>query len=240
VTGRRVVRPAVRTATPLAAALALALCCPSACAQWSGVVSLQSDYRYRGLSRSDEQPSMRATLSFDAPGGWYGGASAATVELDPGERGAELLLYAGRAWRLDGALSWDLGATATRFTAARYYDYGEVHAGLIGPGWNVRLHVARDYYGGGTDTAYAEVNAWRPLADRWRLFGHAGVLARTGGAADDGRRARADVRVGVAATLDRYELALSWVAVQREGVPSYAAAPAHSRSVVVLAASAAF
>jgi hypothetical protein len=28
--------------------------------------------------------------------------------------------------------------------------------------------------------------------------------------------------------------------VQREGVPSYAAAPAHSRSVVVLAASAAF
>lgn len=235
-TGRRVGWPAARAAALLAAALATT----GAHAQWGGVLSLQSDYRYRGLSRSDEEPSVRATLSFDDPGGWYGGASAASVELDPGRRGAELVLYAGRAGRLGGGLAWDLGATATRFTASRDYDYGEVHAGLVGTGWSLRLHVAPDYYGGGTDTAYAEVSASRPVAGRWRLFGHAGVLVRARGATAANRRARADLRTGVAATAGRYEVSLSWVGVQRERVSSYAGGRAHERSTLVLAGSAAF
>ena len=102
------------------------------------------------------------------------------------------------------------------------------------------MHAAPDYYGSGSDTAYAEVNASRPVAERWRLFGHAGVLVRSGGSHAGNRRARADLRAGIAVTVDRWEAALSWVAVQRERVSSYASAPANERSALVVAASAAF
>jgi uncharacterized protein (TIGR02001 family) len=220
--------------------LAAAGACATAGAQWGGTVAFTSDYRWRGQSLSDGRPSLRATLAFDDPEGWYAGASAAQVRLEPPRRGAEVLLYGGRTWPAGHALAAELGATARRFTAAHAYDYAEVHAGLIGRAWNARLHVAPDYYGSGTGAAYAELNLSRPLAGPWSWFGHAGVLVRSAHPAPPGRRSRADVRTGVAAAIGRYELQVSWVGVQRERTGAYDRAPVHRRSTLVLGASAAF
>ena len=189
-------------------------------AQLGGSVSLQSDYRFRGLSLSDEKPSARLTLSLDDASGWYAGASVAGVRAE-GERRAQLLLYGGRAARLGNGLTWDAGATGVHVAGSADTDYAEL---------------------------YAEANAAQPLTSRWRLFGHAGALVRLDGAGPaGGRQVRADVRAGVAAGVDAWDVQLAWVAVQSDNSAGYygygygsGSSAARDRSAVVLGVSFAF
>ncbi len=65
----------------LALGLALSLARP-AHAQFSGAVSLQSDYRYRGISLTERQPVVSLDLAYDHASGAYAGASAIGVNED--------------------------------------------------------------------------------------------------------------------------------------------------------------
>ena len=60
-------------------------------AQLGASVAADSDYRFRGVSLSDSRPGLRLTLNYDAPAGWYAGASATRVELAQGDRYAQVL-----------------------------------------------------------------------------------------------------------------------------------------------------
>jgi uncharacterized protein (TIGR02001 family) len=240
VTGRRLPRPLARGIALSSTLLSALLLVPAAAhAQWGLAASLQSDLRFRGVSLSDERPSARVTVSYDHPSGWYGGASAAGVEVAPGQRGAQVLAYGGLAARLGSGLAWDLGASAVHFTASSRYDYLEVHAGLAGARWSARVSLSPDYYGSSMRSAYVEVDAAQPVAARLRLFGHAGVLVR---GRDDGatgvRGARADVRAGIAAAFDAWDVQLAWVGAQRDRPNGYAAA--YDRSTFVLGVTVAF
>ena len=216
-------------------------------AQLGGSVSLQSDYRFRGLSLSDEKPSARLTLSLDDASGWYAGASVAGVRAE-GERRAQLLLYGGRAARLGNGLTWDAGATSVHVAGSADTDYAELYAGLVGDRWTARVHFSPEYYGRSERTLYAEANAAQPLTSRWRLFGHAGALVRLDGAGPaGGRQVRADVRAGVAAGVDAWDVQLAWVAVQSDNSAGYygygygsGSSAARDRSAVVLGVSFAF
>ena len=44
-------------------------------------VGAVTDYRYRGISLSDDQPAAQLTLVYDAPRGWYAGAFASSVRF---------------------------------------------------------------------------------------------------------------------------------------------------------------
>jgi uncharacterized protein (TIGR02001 family) len=235
-------RPSFARAVVLA--LLLLAAAGAARAQLGGSVSLQTDHRFRGLSLSDERPSARLTLSVDAASGWYAGASVAGVRVD-GERRAQWLLYGGRAGRLGNGLAWDAGATAVHVAGSAGTDYAELYTGLIGDRWTARVHFSPEYYGRSERTLYAEVNAAQPLTARWRLFGHAGALVRLDGAERaNGRRARADLRAGVAAGFEAWDVQLAWVGVQHDtsslyDAPGYGAG-APDRSAVVLGVSYAF
>jgi len=241
VTGRRV-RPWVARAVLVGMLPFLAA--GEARAQVGGSVSVQSDHRFRGLSLSDGHPSARLTLSLDHASGWYAGASVAGVRVQ-GEQRPQWLLYGGRAARLGGSLAWDAGATAVHVAGSAGTDYAELYAGLVGDRWTARVHFSPEYYGRSERTLYAEVNAALPLPARWRLFGHAGALARLDAAGrGNGRRVRADLRAGVAAGFEAWDVQLAWVGVQRDASSGYYA-PAYGesapdRSAVVLGVSCAF
>ena len=53
----------------------LFLACGIAFAQVGGNIAFLSDYRYRGVSLSKEEPTLRLSVGYDDPGGWFGGAS---------------------------------------------------------------------------------------------------------------------------------------------------------------------
>jgi uncharacterized protein (TIGR02001 family) len=207
----------------------------SACGQVSGSVSVESDQRFRGVSLSDGKPDLRLSLAYDAPNGWYSGASATGVELERGSRQLELLGYAGHVWRAGVGLHWELGVTAAHFSGGTRYDYQEVFAGLLAERWSARVYYSPDYYSAGIPTVYAELNAGVPLAATLRAFGHVGALSRLRGSA---QRTRVDVRAGLAHARDAWELQLAWHGIGRDG--SYPTTYERQRAGWVLSASYSF
>ena len=113
----------------------------------SGEIQLLSDYRFRGVSRSDEDPALQAALTLSHRDGFYAGARGTTLEgldsfrrRDPGlgDLGAvELDLYAGYSGELGGGWEVDAGAVYFLFAGGDGpTDYVEPYASisyLIGP-----------------------------------------------------------------------------------------------------------
>ncbi len=108
---------------------------------------LLSDYRFRGISRSDEDPALRASVNLFHDSGLYAGARGMTLSgTDPWRRrdpafrdlgDVQLDLYAG--WRADlgGGFDLDAGALYYAFAGGEgATDYVEPYASLaylIGP-----------------------------------------------------------------------------------------------------------
>ncbi|MGZ8361689.1 MAG: TorF family putative porin [Allosphingosinicella sp.] len=110
-------------------------------------LALMSDHRFRGVSRSDEDPALRATFNLAHDSGLYAGVRATTLKgrdsfrlRDPafedlGE--AQLDLYAGYGARLGDGFELDAGALYYAFVGGDgATDYVEPYASLsylIGP-----------------------------------------------------------------------------------------------------------
>lgn len=113
----------------------------------SAEASLLSDYRFRGVSRSDEDPALQGAVTITHGSGFYLGARGTTLNgldsfrlRDPsfedlGE--VELDLYAGYRAELGGGLDLDAGLVYYVFTGGDgATDYVEPYASLsylIGP-----------------------------------------------------------------------------------------------------------
>ena len=188
-------------------------------AQLGATVSVDSDYRFRGVSLSDSKPAWRVTLNHDFLSGAYAGASATRVELARGDRYSQLVGYAGYVTRpLDGR-SFEFGASFSHFTGDSSYDYLDAYAGVLAQRWGLRVHYAPDYFGRGVQVAYADANANWPLNANIRLFGHVGALVPLAGRSfgPDDRRTRVDLRLGLGATAGSLDVQLAWVEATRGG-----------------------
>jgi uncharacterized protein (TIGR02001 family) len=220
--------------------LALSLAAPAS-AQLGFSASVDSDYRFRGLSLSDGKPDLSLNLAYDHPSGFYAGASAIAAEgVDGGVRMFGYLEYAGLTRRIDAHMSWDAGVSNSEYLEKPYSgyrsDYTELYAGLSVDSVSAHVYYSPSYLGAGLSTIYVDLNgAYRP-ARHLRLFGHAGLLTPLSGSADlGGRRERYDLRAGVAADFGGAEMRLAWTATGPGA--GYAAGFAQGRDAVVVGAS---
>ena len=202
----------------IAGALLVLVACSAARAQWDGTITALSDHRFRGVSLSDERPGLQLAANYDAPGGWYLGASGTRVAVGAGRRYTEVSAYAGLVVERTRSPSWEVGAVGSHFVGDSTHDYAEVYGGLIGERWNTRLYLSPDYFGRGVATAYLEGNATLPLGETLRLLGHAGLLAgHGGGPGSDAGTARVDLRLGIGIARRGLDLQLAWAAASRGG-----------------------
>lgn len=205
-----------RLARAAAALAASALCAAPVRAQLSASLTVESDYRFRGVSLSASRPSVQALVNVDGAAGWYVGASATRVEPARGDRYLQVLGYAGYARALAAGYSLEIGASYAHFTGESRYDFIEPYVGLLWRNAALRLHYAPDYFGAKVRTAYLDASGQLPLSERLRLFGHLGVLlplSRRAEADDEADKSRADLRLGAGLVLGRWDLRLAWVAV---------------------------
>jgi uncharacterized protein (TIGR02001 family) len=114
---------------------------------FSGEISLLSDYRFRGISRSDEDPALQAAVTLFPADGLYAGVRATSLKgtdsfraLDPAFRDlgdVQLDLYAGYGAQLGGGFDVDGGLVYYVFAGGDgATDYAEPYASLsylIGP-----------------------------------------------------------------------------------------------------------
>ncbi|WP_423606880.1 TorF family putative porin [Sphingomonas sp. MS122] len=83
----------------------------------TGGVTLITDYRFRGVTQTNEDPAIQGTINFNHESGFYAGVWASTIDggLDgstpalTGYGDAEVDLYAGFTKTLSGGLGFDVG-----------------------------------------------------------------------------------------------------------------------------------
>ena len=81
----------------------------------NGSATLTSDYRFRGISRSDEDPAIQGSLTLSHESGFYAGAWASSLDDGPRFGDAEVDLYGGWAGEIASGTDLDVGLTYYAF-----------------------------------------------------------------------------------------------------------------------------
>jgi uncharacterized protein (TIGR02001 family) len=196
----------------LAAPLILCFGASPACAQVSGSVDVESDYRLRGYSLSAGQPVATAQIGYDDASGVYLNLSAT------GEIGRDDPLFLGvqgnigYARRLNARLSIDGGIARSQYRSpdreSRSHNYTEVYLGLASGPFSARVYYSPDYEQAYVSSLYAEVEATFRPATNWRVNGHLGsqIYLATPTQYLGGRASRYDWRLSVARELGSFDL----------------------------------
>jgi uncharacterized protein (TIGR02001 family) len=106
----------------------LVLCSPSLYAQFSFNAALTSDYVWRGVSQTDEDPAVQAGVDYGHGSGFYIGAWASNVDFGD-DTDYELDLYAGFGKEIND-WSFDIGYIRYTYNGDADLDFGEVYGGV--------------------------------------------------------------------------------------------------------------
>lgn len=149
-------------------------------AEISANAALVSDYRFRGISQSNEDFAIQAGFDYAAENGFYIGTWGSSVDFDSvsGFDGSlELDIYAGWGTDIGENSSIDLGYIYYAYPgddSGADGDYQEIYANY---GWrDLSLGVAYsdDYYGSSGSFWYLQANYDWSFAENWALSLHAG------------------------------------------------------------------
>jgi uncharacterized protein (TIGR02001 family) len=106
-------------------------------AKVSGGLTLLSDYRFRGISRSGGDPALQGQITVSLPNGLYAGGRGTTLKGVRALGDAELDLYAGYGATIASGTTLDAGITYYAFPGgAGGSDYAEPYVSLshtLGP-----------------------------------------------------------------------------------------------------------
>jgi uncharacterized protein (TIGR02001 family) len=148
----------------------------SADAPWSvrGSVSAMSDYVWRGVSQTQEDPAVQAEINLEHSSGFYVGLWASSIDFTgAGEEDDgidyELDGYLGWAGELRPGLELDLVLTRAAYPGARKgfdYDYTELEGTLsFAEYYHVGLAYSPDIFGLGGKGYYWNAGGEWPLGD---------------------------------------------------------------------------
>ncbi|MCC7257278.1 MAG: hypothetical protein IT486_02795 [Gammaproteobacteria bacterium] len=148
------------------AAGALLLATNVAGAEVSATVTATTDYDFRGMSQTEGDPALQASLDW-AGDLFYIGTWASNVDFgDEVDGNLEVDLYGGFAGETGAGLRWDIGATAYLYPGSddnlaksKIGEYMEAFAGIgYGP-VDLKYWYSPDLYNIGETASYVEANA---------------------------------------------------------------------------------
>ncbi len=151
-------------------------------AQVAGAVVVESDYRLRGRSVSDEQPVVQARLSYDDDSGFYTDGSATVVATRyDGPRFLGYQFDLGYAARLGPVWTLDVGFAHDHLRApypGGGYGYHEdqAYVGVARGPFSAYLFASPRYGRLKTATVYGQLEATFVPVAKWHLTAHAGAL----------------------------------------------------------------
>jgi uncharacterized protein (TIGR02001 family) len=176
--------------------LSLLAASAAASAQVGGSVSLVSNYVYRGVSLSNDNPEAQLNLTADFDSGWFAGLFASGVNL-PATHG-QAIAYGGFAHQWTSELSWEAGVSETVYKDDSGQNYAEAFVGLSTDRFNGRLYYSPNYLGQGVHSAYGELNYNLPLSTSLRFTAHAGYLDVAKRDGESRSASHGDTRAGLA------------------------------------------
>ncbi len=145
-------------------------------AGFSTTTTLASDYVFRGISNTDGEPAIQASIDYEHDNGLYAGVWASNVKFRENAGAAavdtvqeatiEIDYYIGFASEFESGLSWDVGALYYAYPGAEDsldYDYWEAMGALsyafeevgLAPEIGVEVYHSPEYFGKSGDATYA-------------------------------------------------------------------------------------
>lgn len=115
------------------AALGLIASASMAQAEVTGTATIVSDYDFRGITQTAEEPALQLSIDYGHESGWYAGVWGSNVDhfSDGGQNTAstEVDLYTGFRGTA-GDLGWDAGITYYTYAGASDLNYPEIYGKL--------------------------------------------------------------------------------------------------------------
>jgi uncharacterized protein (TIGR02001 family) len=111
------------------AALLLLASAAVANAEVTGTLSAVSDYNWRGVTQTSQDPALQGSIDYAHDSGFYAGVWGSNVDFgDCCDENIETDLYAGFSGGED--VTWDFGIVYYYYPGADDLDFPEVYAGL--------------------------------------------------------------------------------------------------------------
>jgi len=178
--------------------------------EFSATVTATTDYDFRGITQTAQDPAIQGSIDFAADSGFYAGVWASNVDFGSGDPNVEIDYFAG--WGGGEDITWDAGIVYYTYAGAGDLNYPEAYFGL---GW--KWFEAKAWYGwdyGGLDGKsehYYEGNVTYELPANFGLVGHMGYSNGDGIKTAYGQGSYYDWAVGVTYTWSHFDMALKWV-----------------------------
>lgn len=134
--------------------LVVSLCyVSSALAGWSADVGFTSNDIWRGLTQSDNKPSVQTNLNYAFDNGFYAGLAAANVNFGEGED-LELDPTIGYAGKLANGMGYDIGLIRYHYFKAEESSFNEAQVKISYSIFHAGIAYTDDYSGTNTEGIY--------------------------------------------------------------------------------------
>jgi uncharacterized protein (TIGR02001 family) len=191
------------------AALVLLTSAAAAHAEFSGTLTATTDYDWRGVTQSAQDPALQGSLDYAADIGFYAGAWASNVDFGNGDPNIEIDLYAG--WGGGDEVTWDAGIIYYTYPGESSFNFPEIY-GSLGWEWlSGKISYSWDFAGTSETAFYYEANVEYPLPHDFKLLGHIGYSDGDGIEAAYGQDNYTDWAAGLGYTWSHFDFALKWV-----------------------------
>jgi uncharacterized protein (TIGR02001 family) len=185
----------------------------------SGNVALTSDYRFRGISQSDESAAIQGGFDIAWDMGFYVGTWASSVDFDTNLRGydgsLELDYYAGWGGNVTDSIGIDVGYMYYSYPGDNGADgdYQEFYAKASLWGGTLGVVYSDDYYAETGEFYYLSGDYSFGLGEIFSLDLHVGYndLEKNGGFLDTDTDSYVDYSAGISATWLSVDWSLAWV-----------------------------
>jgi len=189
---------------------------------WTGSLTLASDYVFRGLTQSNENPALQGGLEFDAAAGAYAGFWGSSIswlsdystDAAPVSSNVELDFYVGYRGKFNDSLGYDVGLYTYvypgdyphGFTRANTTEaYGALSWGIASLKYS---HTLTNAFGFSStkNSGYLDLSVNYEFAPSWLLNAHAGRQRIDG----FGAASYSDWKLGVTKNFDKFAFALAY------------------------------
>jgi len=197
-----------------AALLAFPLSSPAQETGLSWNLSAVSEYLYRSVSQSDENPTLQGEINWTSPIGIYAGSWASGVDFGPGDPNVEVDYYLGYATPLTHSLGLDVRLARYTNPGAGELDWNELTTTVtVNDSWAAALHYSNDVFATGSSGWYLGVDL------DINLSAHAGrSLFRNNAIVG---RDYTDWNIGLSRTFGPANVTLGWYGTDGNGRRNY-------------------
>ena len=191
------------------AALVLLASAAAANAEVTGTASVVSDYNWRGITQTSQDPALQGSIDYAHDSGFYAGVWGSNVDFgDCCDESIETDLYAG--FRGGDTVTWDVGIIYYLYPGAEDLDYPEIYAG-VGYKWlSAKLSYSNDFGNYDESAIYLEGNGTFELPANFGLGLHVGYSDGNGIEAAYGEDSYFDWSVGLTYALGHFTLGLKY------------------------------